>query len=133
MNKISSKAKPWVISAALLGATAVLLGAFGAHGLKAVLSVEHLVTWKTASSYQLVHAVLLLAISFSVWIDLRSIRLACAVLFVGVLLFSGSLYVVLLSGFSNIAFITPVGGVLILAGWLLLAVAALRSKEYSSD
>jgi len=129
VTRISARARPWIIVSALLGAAAVLAGAFGAHGLKAILSPEQLLTWKTASSYQLVHAVLLLALSVSVWIEVRMIRLACAVLLVGVLLFSGSLYYLLLSGSHQLALLTPVGGLLLVAGWLLLLLAAFSSEQ----
>lgn len=124
MTSVSTRARPWIIIAALLGATAVLAGAFGAHGLKAILTPEQLLTWKTASSYQLVHAVLLLALSVSMWIELRLIRLAFGILSVGILLFSGSLYFLLLSGSHLLVLLTPVGGLLLIVGWLLLLLAA---------
>ncbi|MBE9547766.1 MAG: DUF423 domain-containing protein [Proteobacteria bacterium] len=124
MTSVSTRARPWIIIAALFGATAVLAGAFGAHGLKAILTPEQLLTWKTASSYQLVHAVLLLALSVSMWIELRLIRLAFGILSVGILLFSGSLYFLLLSGSHMLVLLTPVGGLLLIVGWLLLLLAA---------
>ncbi|MCF6225884.1 MAG: DUF423 domain-containing protein [Xanthomonadales bacterium] len=129
MNSISNCAKPWVIIAALLGASAVLAGAFGAHGLKAILTPAQLVTWKMASFYQLVHAVLLMALAASALIELKSFRLASKVLLLGIVLFSGSLYLLLLIGIKFLAILTPIGGVLLVAGWLLLAFAALRNKN----
>ncbi len=128
MNSISTRAKPWVIIAALLGASAVLAGAFGAHGLKAILTPAQLVTWKMASFYQLVHAVLLMALAASALIELKSFRWTSKVLLLGIVLFSGSLYLLLLTGIKFLAILTPVGGLLLVAGWLLLAFAALGNK-----
>lgn len=136
MNNISVQKQPpskspekfWIIIAALLGASAVLAGAFGAHGLKAILTPLQLDTWKMASFYHLLHAVLLMAIAVSVLMQSPSFRLASKVLLFGVLLFSGSLYLFLLTGIKFLSFITPLGGVLLVSGWLLLAIAALRTK-----
>ncbi|MCF6262737.1 MAG: DUF423 domain-containing protein [Xanthomonadales bacterium] len=129
MNSVSTHAKPWIIIAALLGATAVLAGALGAHGLKAILTPAQLVTWKMASFYQLVHAVLLMALAVSVLIELRSFRLVSKVLLFGVLFFSGSLYLFLLTGIKFLTILTPIGGVLLVGAWLLLVFAAWRNKN----
>lgn len=128
MSSISPLAKPWIIIAALLGATAVLAGAFGAHGLKEILTPAQLVTWKMASFYQLVHAVLLMAMAFSVLMESRWFRLASKALLFGIVLFSGSLYLFLLTGIKFLSLLIPVGGVLLVGGWLMLIFAALRTR-----
>jgi len=130
VNSVSAQAKSWIIIAALLGATAVLAGAFGAHGLKAVLTPAQLVTWKMASSYQLVHAVLLMVIAASALRESRGFLLASKVLLLGILVFSGSLYVYLLTGIKFLTLLTPLGGMLLVGGWLLLGFAALRMKKH---
>lgn len=132
MSSVSNWARPWIIISTLLGATAILAGAFGAHGLKTILSPEQLLTWKTASSYQLVHAVLLFALSVSAWLELRLVRIACAALSAGVALFSGSLYFLLLSGSHLFVWFTPLGGLLLMAGWVLLFLAGI-GLDKSSD
>ena len=103
---------------ALVGFFGVALGAFGAHGLKDILARhETAATWQTAVLYHLVHAAVLLALSSAAswrrgpWLCLLG----------GVLVFSGSLYVLALTGVKWLGAITPIGGVLFLAGWLWLA------------
>lgn len=104
--------------AAIAGATAVLAGAFGAHALKARLPADLLAVWNTGAGYHLAHAVALLALA------LRSdprCRIPFLLMFAGVALFSGSLYVLALSGWRPLGMVTPLGGVLLVAGWASLA------------
>lgn len=104
--------------AALLGFAAVALGAFGAHGLKETLAHLHTEEiWKTASLYHLVHAAVLLLIA-----QRTPLRTSAALLFMaGIFIFSGSLYVLAFTGLGWLGAVTPIGGVCLLAGWLLLA------------
>lgn len=120
------------IIAALSGAAAVLLGAYGAHGLPKVLTDEHLLNaYHTAVTYQFYHTLALLLVS--VLLERRPSRwlLASGVLLViGMALFCVSLYVLALTGIHYFGFVTPVGGVLMVLGWLALLVtevAALRN------
>ncbi len=106
--------------AAFSGFLAVALGAFGAHGLKERLSegqrAEH---WKTAVSYQMAHTLLLLIVSQ--WADrLPQATLIAWLLLAGIILFSGSLYLLAFSGIRRLGAITPLGGLAWLAAWLLL-------------
>jgi len=102
---------------ALTGAFAVGLGAFGAHGLETFLEQHgHNGTWETAVLYHLVHAVVLLVL---VMRGLGS-SLAWRLFFAGIILFSGSLYLLSLTRIGWLGAITPVGGLLLLAGWLSL-------------
>ncbi len=119
--------KHLLIVAALCGALAVLLGAFGAHGLDAVLTESQLTTWRTAVHYHQLHAVLALALCMRLLSDPagRLRRAIYAVLF-GILLFAGSLYGMALGGPRWLGPITPLGGGLLIIGWLLVAAYALR-------
>jgi uncharacterized membrane protein YgdD (TMEM256/DUF423 family) len=107
----------------------VALGAFGAHGLKAKVAPEMLVVWQTGVHYHLVHALGLILIGIICQLVPAAplVRSAGWALQLGILLFSGSLYLMVLSGAKSLGMITPLGGVAFLAGWLLLAVAVWRS------
>ncbi len=117
-----------LITGALLGASGVGLGAFGAHGLERLVDPHQLDTWDTAVLYQLTHALLLVAMS-SIAASLaksgshRSLSLfsvSITLLFTGTLLFSGSLYLLVLGGPRWLGPVTPLGGTLLIVGWLLL-------------
>ena len=120
-----------MISAAIAGFSGVALGAFGAHGLKSVLSANMLAVWHTAVQYHLVHSVALLVLAealmtlppgaVTTWLQ-RSAKLMLA----GLLLFSGSLYLMALTGIRPLGIITPIGGVSWLIGWGLILLAALK-------
>lgn len=116
-----------VVVGAVFGALAVLLGAFGAHGLEGRVTPERLAVWETASHYLGWHATTLLALAL-LGERLAARRLAGAAgwcMAAGTLVFSGSLFVLVLSGQGAWGAITPIGGVLLAVGWLGLAVAAL--------
>ncbi len=105
--------------AALAGFLAVALGAFGAHGLRATLAeTGRIANWETATLYHLVHAVALLALALR---D-RVARLPFALFSAGILIFSGSLYVLALTNLKWLGAITPLGGLCLLGGWLALAI-----------
>lgn len=114
--------------AALNGMVAVAAGAFGAHGLRDRVSARHLEVFETAARYQMYHALALLAVA---WCISRSpsaaASLAAWFFLIGIVLFSGSLYVLALSGVDRWGAITPVGGLALMAGWAALAWAGLRS------
>jgi uncharacterized membrane protein YgdD (TMEM256/DUF423 family) len=124
-----SNTHAWFRVAALSGATAVLLGAFGAHALakSAAVAAEPrlLKTWETAAQYHLIHAGAL-AIAALV----RS-PLACVLFGSGTALFSGSLYLLVVSGKRWLGAVTPVGGLLLTAGWAALAAGAYNSPLLS--
>lgn len=103
---------------------AVALGAFGAHGLRAVLAPEQLVTYQTGVTYQMWHAlaILLCCVLTHTGMATPGARYAGWLFVVGIVLFSGSLYALTLTGMRGLGIITPLGGLCFLAGWLLLAV-----------
>lgn len=106
----------------------VALGAFGAHGLKSRVTPDLLVVWQTGVQYHLAHALglLLIGILCQMIPDPAMVRNAGWAILVGIILFSGSLYVMVLSGVRVLGIITPFGGVAFLIGWLLLIIAAWK-------
>jgi uncharacterized membrane protein YgdD (TMEM256/DUF423 family) len=121
---MNSPQRPLLLAAGLLGFTGVALGAFGAHGLKAILEpAGKLEIWKTAVFYQLIHAVALLAVAG--WAEPVARKIGWCWIS-GVLLFSGSLYGLALGGPRILGPITPLGGVAFLIGWGWLAVSAWK-------
>lgn len=121
-----------LLLAALFGFTGVGLGAFAAHGLKSQLSAEYLAVFQTGVHYQMLHALALLALA-ALWQRLggRLLTAAGVCFCVGILLFSGSLYALTLSGISALGMITPVGGLTFLAGWFCLGLAAWRLPAHT--
>jgi uncharacterized membrane protein YgdD (TMEM256/DUF423 family) len=111
---------------ALVGALAVGCGAFGAHALKAILDPAALAVWNTGAHYHLVHAVLLAALALRGPQDRGGDRAWWLVL-AGVGLFSGSLYALAWSGIRWLGAVTPIGGVLLIAGWLQLGWTGWRA------
>ncbi|HKM36592.1 MAG TPA: DUF423 domain-containing protein [Thiopseudomonas sp.] len=115
-----------IFIAAIFGATAVLLGAFAAHGLKHILSVEHLAVLQTGVHYQFIHALALLLVALLAQQQASRALVYSAVFFtLGILLFSGSLYLLVLTPLTP-GVVTPIGGVLLVLGWLSLAYAGVR-------
>lgn len=114
---------PWLAVAAINGFIAVAAGAIGAHGLSS-FDAHALQTFETAVRYQMYHA---LAIGLAaVGVSGRFATLACVLFTAGIVLFSGSLYLLALTGMPIFALIAPAGGANLLAGWVALAYAALR-------
>lgn len=119
----------WTAAAAIALSLAVALGAFGAHGLRGRLDEYSLSVYETAVLYHFIHALGLLAAPLLVRAGLareRPAAWACRLLLAGIVLFSGSLYVLAVSGVSTLGAVTPFGGTAFVAGWIALAWAALR-------
>jgi uncharacterized membrane protein YgdD (TMEM256/DUF423 family) len=114
----------WLAVAAIYGAVAVIAGAFGAHGLRATLSPEQLSAWNTATLYHLLHSVALLALGLYGATTGRSVALPGVLFAAGVLLFSGSIYGLVLTSQRWLGPVTPIGGVLMIAAWLSLIALA---------
>lgn len=118
--------------AAILGMTAIILGAFGAHALKKVLGAEQLTIFETGVKYQMYHALFLLLIAPLSIAEKVKNRILYLVLF-GVLFFSGSLYLLATNGLTSFDFrvigiITPIGGLLLIAAWLYVFVNFFNKK-----
>lgn len=118
----------FVMAGALSGAIGVGAGAFGAHALRAKLEPRMLEVFETGARYQMYHAVALLLVGWAASRWPGSLTTATGWLFVaGTVLFSGSLYAMALTNVRVLGAITPIGGVCFIAGWLCLALAAMRS------
>lgn len=120
-----------VIAAALLG-LAVLLGAFGAHALKGQLDAYAMAVYDKAVFYHFIHALGLLAVSIFPRLEILTQSAAsrvCALLFSGILLFSGSLYGLAISGQRILGAVTPLGGIAFIAGWFLLSYSLTRGTK----
>lgn len=119
----------FLMLAAFGGFTSVALGAFAAHGLKARLSLEQLAVFQTGTHYQMFHSLALLAVALLLLHAPSRLLRASGVLFaVGILLFSGSLYLLTLMGIPRLGMVTPLGGLSFLVGWLCLGLAAWRMR-----
>ncbi len=116
----------WAAAGAVLAGVAVAAGAFGAHALKDSLSAERLDVWDKAVRYQAFHALALFVVALWPPAPPAWARRAGWSFVAGIALFSGSLYVLALSGVRAWGAVTPVGGVAFLLGWALLAASALR-------
>ncbi len=125
--------KKIVVTAAFLLAATIAIGAFGAHGLKKLVDASSLASFETGVRYQMYHALALFVIGLSPSISEIVKRRVLWLFCLGIFLFSGSIYLlslqeVLSFSVSGIAFLTPLGGLLFITGWLLLAMGVLRSK-----
>jgi len=119
----------WFATGSVLCGLGVILGAFGAHGLRARLSPEMLVVFETGVRYHLIHALGLLAVAWAASRWPGSYVSIAGYLFVaGIFIFSGSLYVLAVTGIRWLGAITPIGGVCLIVGWGLLAIGVLRAS-----
>ena len=106
---------------------AVALGAFGAHGLKSILSAEALQAYKTGVDYHFVHALGLMAIGI-LYSEYPNVLPAGWIMLAGIVLFSGSLYILSITGIKALGMITPVGGVCFMLAWCWLAISVYKSS-----
>lgn len=120
----------FIVLAAIAAFLAVALGAFGAHGLKSILTPPQLETYRTGVEYQMWHALGLglIGLLLERYPDRAALIWAGWLMFGGIVLFSGSLYLLTLTSARWLGAITPFGGVAFLAAWLLLAIVALQLK-----
>jgi len=117
----------WFVAGTILAFLAVAFGAFAAHSLKARLSSDDRSIWETGARYQMYHALALLGVAYAAQRWGGGFTTAAGWLFVvGVVLFSGSLYLLSTSGIKVLGAVTPLGGLCFLSGWVCLAIAAWR-------
>ena len=126
--------KKILVIASLLGLLSIAFGAFGAHGLKALISSEALQTFETGVRFQMYHALMLLFIGSTVLIKQKTKNILFYLVIIGVLLFSGSIYGLATNNltsfdFKTIGFITPIGGLLLIMSWLLLLINFIKMKS----
>src|SRR6187401_3474438 len=130
--------KKFITTGALLAAIAVALGAFGAHGLKKIVAAETVQTFQTGVQYQMYHALALLLTGLLYEKCFQKfVRIAGVLFIIGIILFSGSLYLLTAgkaaetTSFDKAGIITPFGGVAFIAGWVFLFFAAIKKNERS--
>ncbi|WP_338646481.1 DUF423 domain-containing protein [Flavobacterium sp. KS-LB2] len=121
-------------TATILGMIAIILGAFGAHALKKVLSVEQLVTFETGVRYQMYHALFLLFLGLLKDVAQKTKKTIYFLVLFGVILFSGSIYLLATNDltsfdFKIIGFVTPIGGLLLILGWSVLLLTIMNKKS----
>ena len=121
--------------ASLYGMIAVILGAFGAHAFKKILPAEKLASFEVGVRYQMYHAIVLLVIGFALSFSTSTERWAAICLMVGVFLFSFSIYLLAFAEYWNVNLkflgpVTPLGGLFLILGWLLLIVFFVKSKLF---
>ncbi len=120
--------------AALMGMTAIILGAFGAHALKKHLTIEQLGAFETGVKYQMYHALFLLFLGFNFLLDEKSKKVIFSLVIIGVFFFSGSIYLLTTKSISGIDFkplgiVTPIGGALLIVAWGILFWRLLKKKQ----
>jgi uncharacterized membrane protein YgdD (TMEM256/DUF423 family) len=126
--------KRLILTASFFGLLAVVLGAFGAHGLKQIIATDQLAIWQKGVEYQFYHTFALLYLSTFARYKNKLIGLAFIFFTTGIILFSGSLYLLALKDAFHISFaqyigpITPIGGLCFILGWISLFLAALKDK-----
>jgi uncharacterized membrane protein YgdD (TMEM256/DUF423 family) len=123
--------KFFLIAGAINALLSVAFGAFGAHMLEGRVADKYIATWQTAVQYQMFHSIGLMVVAVlmsSAFIGpLGSLNWAGYLMLAGIVFFSGSLYVLSLSGISILGAITPIGGVAFIAGWIMLIIAAAKT------
>lgn len=122
-----------LIAASILGLLSIVLGAFGAHGLKQLVSAESVATFETGVKYQMYHALMLLFVGTTSLLTQRSKHIIYILALIGVIFFSGSIYGLSTNelssfDFKKIAFITPVGGLFLIVSWLVMLIDFLKNK-----
>ncbi|MGV3547709.1 MAG: DUF423 domain-containing protein [Pedobacter sp.] len=123
-----------ILTAAFFGALAVVLGAFGAHGLKSIVEPNQLETWQKGVEYQFYHTFAILYLSTFARYKNKLIALSFLFFSLGIVLFSGSLYLLAIKDAYELSFarylgpVTPIGGLAFILGWICLFLAAFRDK-----
>lgn len=129
MGKDVTKLRLFVILGSLNMALAIAIGAFGAHGLKGKIDSNMLANWNTGAHYHIIHAIALICIGLllaKLGTNGSLVSTAGWLLIVGIILFSGSLYVMALTNIKVLGAITPIGGISFIIGWMLVTIAAWR-------
>lgn len=121
------------LTAAFFGMTAIILGAFGAHALKKVLTLEQLATFETGVKYQMYHALFLLFLGLNNQLSSKIKKVILILTLLGIIMFSGSIYLLATNNltsfdFKAIGFITPIGGLLLILAWSVFMIQFLKNK-----
>jgi len=122
------------ITGIIFGVSAVILGAFGAHGLESLVASDAIQTFETGVRYQMYHALLLLILANTNFLTEKAKRAVFYLIVLGIVLFSFSIYLLATNDlssfdFKKIALITPLGGALLILGWLILGIGVFRKQK----
>ena len=122
-----------ISTAAFFGMTSIVLGAFGAHALKQVLTADQLITFETGVKYQIYHALFLLFLGLDTHLTTKVKKIILGLTILGVILFSGSIYFLATDSlnafnFKVIGFVTPIGGLFLISAWSILMAQFLKKK-----
>ncbi len=117
----------WIIIGSALAALAVAIGAFGAHGLKSRVSADDLIIFETGVRYQMYHSLALILLGL-IGVNFQSnvVQLPAILFLVGIIIFSGTLYLIPLTGLRWLGAITPIGGTALILGWIMLIFNLIR-------
>ncbi|EZH66167.1 membrane protein [Bacillaceae bacterium JMAK1] len=120
----------WIATGAILAMLAVAIGAFGAHGLEGSITDNMLENYHTGVQYHMFHALGILVVGIIIGITGSSklLQVSATLLFIGILIFSGSLYIMALTNMTWLGAVTPIGGVSFIIGWLCLTFATLKGR-----
>ena len=120
-----------LISACFLGLLAVVLGAFGAHALKEILTVNELLSFETAVRYQMYHAIIVLFVNIYEGFSVKQKNKISYLFFLGILFFSGSIYLINLTKITakSIWFVTPLGGLFFIIGWISMIIIFVKKYK----
>ncbi len=134
VSNLKKMDKKILLAAAFLGLTAIILGAFGAHALKKVLSIEQLQSFEVGVRYQMYHALFLFFIGTFAFLNEKERLIIFWLTISGVLFFSGSIYLLATNGITNLKTkflgpITPIGGLLLISAWSYLFYSILSKKQ----
>ncbi|MFX0556388.1 DUF423 domain-containing protein [Maribacter sp. CXY002] len=127
--------KTILTTACILGILAVVLGAFGAHGLKKLVEADAVNSFETGVRYQMYHVFLLFVVGSLPFLSNKKKQIVYYLVLIGVFLFSFSIYLLSINDltlfdFKSIGFLTPIGGIFLIAAWIYLAITILQSKEF---
>lgn len=125
--------KNLLIAGSVLGILGIILGAFAAHGLEKLVDPDAIKSFETAVRYQMYHAFLFLILGNTSYVGLKSKKIIFYFVLFGLILFSGSIYGLATNSLSNfdfktIAFITPIGGLLLILSWIVMLIDIIRSQ-----
>ena len=120
----------WIITGAVMAGIAILLGAFGAHGLKNKITADYLIVFDTGVKYHFYHSLGLMIIGILAFhFPTEPLHIPCIFIVSGIILFSGSLYVLSITGLKWVGAITPLGGLSFIIGWILTAYYIWRASS----
>ena len=120
-----------IIITCFLGLSAVILGAFGAHAFKGILTLDQLLSMETALRYQMYHVIILLFVNTFEGFSIKQRNTISAIFFLGILFFSGSIYLIQLTPITakSIWFTTPLGGLFLIMGWISMIVILVKKRK----